>query len=463
MIESTQTDDQETLREQLRSARERVGCLVDELHAVDRDLNELETERKHFGLLQSACASLEALDEMGAADLFWRGHELGGNAADHLQIVRNRIEHFEKRLGEIEDRRHGLLDEIELQEVDADFIAGDVLEAERLVEQKKLEWEIERDLDELPIHPSIMPWTRGGEDDQRFRKALAISLLISLLFCFLLPFIDIPIPERWRVLEEQNRLTQLIREERKALTPPVEVVQAQPVQPEETVPTEEPQAPVVAKDSTPTPAMAPAAKPRATASRGILAFRKEFSSLKKDRALDRLGSNARIHDTGTSTAGLPERSMVTTTAPGSSGGINIAKLSRGMGGTGERMDGVDVTKATSTIGSGQGSDRPLAGGGPGLSRTDEDIQIVFDRHKSALYRLYNRELRKNPTLKGQIVLRLIIAPDGSVTLCELKSTNMKAPELARKIVDRVKTFDFGAKDGIPPVTIVYPIDFLPAA
>jgi hypothetical protein len=155
--------------------------------------------------------------------------------------------------------------------------------------------------------------------------------------------------------------------------------------------------------------------------------------------------------------------MVTTTAPGSSGGINIAKLSRGTGGTGERMDGVDVTKATSTIGSGQGSDRPLAGGGPRLSRTDEEIQIVFDRHKSALYRLYNRELRKNPTLKGQIVLRLIIAPDGSVTLCELKSTNMKAPELARKVVDRVKTFDFGAKDGIPPVTIVYPIDFLPAA
>ena len=26
----------------------------------------------------------------------------------------------------------------------------------------------------------------------------------------------------------------------------------------------------------------------------------------------------------------------------------------------------------------------------------------------------------------------------------------------------VKTFDFGAKDGIPAVTFVYPIDFLPA-
>ena len=128
------------------------------------------------------------------------------------------------------------------------------------------------------------------------------------------------------------------------------------------------------------------------------------------------------------------------------------------------MGGVAVAKATSAIGTGSGgTGRPLAGGGPGLSRTDEEIQIVLDRHKSALYRLYNRALRKNPTLKGQIVLRLVIEPDGSVSLCDLKSTNMKAPNLATRVVERVKTFDFGAKEGIPAVTIIYPIDFLPAS
>jgi hypothetical protein len=40
---------------------------------------------------------------------------------------------------------------------------------------------------------------------------------------------------------------------------------------------------------------------------------------------------------------------------------------------------------------------------------------------------------------------------------------MKAPTLATQVVDRVKTFDFGAKDGIPAITFLYPIDFLPAA
>ena len=40
---------------------------------------------------------------------------------------------------------------------------------------------------------------------------------------------------------------------------------------------------------------------------------------------------------------------------------------------------------------------------------------------------------------------------------------MKAPALSAQVVDRVKNFDFGAKDGISAITILYPIDFLPAA
>jgi hypothetical protein len=40
---------------------------------------------------------------------------------------------------------------------------------------------------------------------------------------------------------------------------------------------------------------------------------------------------------------------------------------------------------------------------------------------------------------------------------------MKAPLLANQVVERVRTFDFGAKEDIVAVTIIYPIDFLPAA
>ena len=120
-------------------------------------------------------------------------------------------------------------------------------------------------------------------------------------------------------------------------------------------------------------------------------------------------------------------------------------------------------RAVSPITGITGADRPKARSGPGAARTDEEIQIVFDRYKASFYRLYNRELRNNPTLKGQMVLRLTIEPDGSVSMCELHGSDMNAPDLASQVVSRVRTMNFGAKDGVPAVTIVYPIDFMPAA
>ena len=123
---------------------------------------------------------------------------------------------------------------------------------------------------------------------------------------------------------------------------------------------------------------------------------------------------------------------------------------------------MSVVRATSPIAP-FGGDRPKARGGPGPSRTDEEIQIVFDRYKASFYRLYNRELRNNPLLQGQMVMRLTIEPDGSVSMCVLQSTDMDAPDLAAQVVNRVRTMNFGAKEGVHAVTIVYPIDFLPAA
>jgi hypothetical protein len=61
-----------------------------------------------------------------------------------------------------------------------------------------------------------------------------------------------------------------------------------------------------------------------------------------------------------------------------------------------------------------------------------------------------------------MVLRLTIEPDGSVSLCRVQSSDMDAPNLAERVVSSVSRFDFGPKD-VPPVTILYPIDFLPTA
>jgi hypothetical protein len=227
------------------------------------------------------------------------------------------------------------------------------------------------------------------------------------------------------------------------------------------------------------------AKPK-VGNAGILAYKDKFASLAQDTVVVPLGADARhvaADDVGRPSA----RSLLTGNTSGSSGGINLASLSRsvgggggggggggnGGGGVGGRgtgaggsggggIGGMGTGRVVSTIAPITGTDRPKARGGPGAARTDEEIQIVFDRYKASFYRLYNRELRNNPALKGQMVLRLTIEPDGSVSMCALQSTDMDAPDLATQVVGRVRTINFGAKD-VPAVTIVYPIDFLPAA
>src|SRR5215472_16466327 len=204
---------------------------------------------------------------------------------------------------------------------------------------------------------------------------------------------------------------------------------------------------------------------------GILAFKEQLASLAQDNIAPRLGTAARY--AAADEVGLASsHSVLTTNTPGSSGGIDAGSLSRMVGGGGGRggggggnggMPGVKVVRATSSIASIGGGDRPQAHTGPGVSRTDEETQIVFDRYKSAFYRDYNRELRRNPTLQGKMVLRLTIEPDGAVSMCVLQSTDMDAPDLAAQVVSRVRTINFGAKDGVQAVTIVYPIDFLPAS
>jgi hypothetical protein len=215
----------------------------------------------------------------------------------------------------------------------------------------------------------------------------------------------------------------------------------------------------------PAPAVAAETAPeREVRSTGILAFSESFANIREDRPAPALGADARINDAGGAAVGRSERSMVTSQAPGSSGGINLSSLSRnvgGEGGAGQQIEGVAVSQVASSIGVSGSGDRPLAGGAA-AGRTDEEIQIVFDRYKSALYRLYNRELRNDPTLRGQVVLQLTIEPNGSVSFLEIRSSDLGSPVLEQQIAERVRSFDFGAKEGITAVTILYPIDFLPA-
>jgi len=454
-MSSVEGHDQEMLRARLEDAREGLEGLTRELRALDRELEDLAVERQQHELLQQVCGALEKLDELGGSTLFWEEGPFVNAGPVHIAQVRRRVDDFNGRLQQIEARRQDLLASVRQAEESTEFIEEDLLEAEREEEARRNQWVLEREISELPPRELRMPWSRQGEDDRRFRKSLALSLALSLLLGAVLPLIDLPVPDRWEVMEVPDRFTRLLEQ-----TPPVPPTPVEPerLAQEETKPETSEQA-SQAEEPQASPVPEPSAQPAAT---GILAFREQFSSLRSSGPTSRLGSQARIDRSGELARGNSTRSMVATQAPGSSGGIDMAAISRdAVGGGGQAIEGVEIQRATSAIGDLEGADRPLSEG-PGPGRTDEEIQIVFDRHKAALYRLYNRELRKNPTLRGQMVLRLTIEPDGSVSLSELKSSDMDAAGLAARVVSRVKTFDFGAKEGVAALTILYPIDFLPA-
>jgi hypothetical protein len=59
-------------------------------------------------------------------------------------------------------------------------------------------------------------------------------------------------------------------------------------------------------------------------------------------------------------------------------------------------------------------------------------------------------------------MRICIETNGAVSMCKVESTDLASPELVSKIVERIKKFNFGPKEDVPKMTILYPIDFLPA-
>jgi TonB family protein len=158
-----------------------------------------------------------------------------------------------------------------------------------------------------------------------------------------------------------------------------------------------------------------------------------------------------------------ERSMITSKVGAGSGGITSANSSRGFGTGAGSLTGHDTTAVTSSIARGSADARgPVRTGSSGkAARSREEIELVFDRNKGAIYGLYNRALRERAELQGKLVLEFTVAPSGEVTMCRVVSSELNDPDLESKIVARVKLFHFEAKD-VESITTTKPIDFFPS-
>jgi TonB family protein len=158
-----------------------------------------------------------------------------------------------------------------------------------------------------------------------------------------------------------------------------------------------------------------------------------------------------------------ERSLITSKVGAGSGGITSANASRGFGTGAGSLTGHETGAVASNIArSGLNQRGPTRTGNSGkAARSREEIELIFDRNKGAIYSLYSRALREQPELQGKMVLEFTISPSGEVTMCRVVSSELNDPDLEKKIVARVRLFRFEPKD-VETITTTKPIDFFPA-
>lgn len=440
--------------------RERsLQTLKNELEEVQRAIALLQARQHRIELLGDVYNSVDKLGQAGGSRLLWED----GDAAEVLQKARRQIDEHHAALQRAERKRTELLGRIAHEGHDLEYLRLELIEIREREQRQANQWVIERDPDELPQQETVMPWTRSSSEDRRYRWSLVLTVIATSALAYAVSLVSIPAIERPKQIQLPERMARLVREERAPPPPPQPVEEPQE---EEEIPE-----PELADEQSPEEAPEPAEEPEVAVlserevkekvrTQGILAFRDSFASRASLNTTAQLGSRARVRDVDDDAISRPQRSMVSSSAPGLDSNINLGDISRNVD-DGSAVAGVEVARVTSRIETAGAVERPQATAAL-AGRTDEDIQIVFDRYKSALYRLYNRELRRDPRLRGQMVLKLTIEADGSVSSCELESSNMDAPQLAQQVIDRVLGFDFGAMDDVEPVTILYPIDFMPA-
>lgn len=291
-----------------------------------------------------------------------------------------------------------------------------------------------------------LPWTADIQSQQRLRRVGAVLLLVFLLAALVIPFL--PVNERVKPATLPDEVVQLV------LEPPPEP----PKPPKPEVKRPEPKA-VTATPTKPVDRVQEAR--RKAESVGVLALKDELKALRD--AFEPTATNIKNLDAKTDGPSRAERSILTANAGAASGGVATGPASRGFGGGAGALKGVGTTQASPSFGDKFGRQASVKrdGNSGKAARSREEVELMFDRNKSALYALYNRALRDAPALQGKLVVQLTIAPTGEVTEAHVLSSELGDAELEKRIIARIKGFRFEARD-VETLVARKTIEFFPA-
>ena len=292
-----------------------------------------------------------------------------------------------------------------------------------------------------------LPWETDQEANDRFRKILRVLLIILAVFGILFPLL--PSPKHTIAEDVPERLARVMMQTPKPPPPPP------PPKPKEEKPKIEPKVAIVK------PPVDEHQRAKDKAQKQLNQVKDELADLRDVMDLTPLETKNLSGAVGADSHA--ERSLITSKVGSGSGGITSANASRGFGTGAGSLTGHNTTAVSSGIAkSGLNARGPAASGGGGKpARSREEIELVFDRNKGRIYSLYERALRENAELQGKLVLELTISPAGEVTMCRVVSSELKDPDLERKIIALVRLFRFDPKD-VDSITTTKPIDFFPA-
>ena len=284
-----------------------------------------------------------------------------------------------------------------------------------------------------------LAWEVNPEDQRRFRRFVVAGLCLILLIGLVLPWVELP--KRVAAEEVPPRLARLMQEERPKPPPPKPQPKVEKPKPE------------------------PVAQPKPEDTRKKMENSKEMRAIKDELAdlrdqVDPSKLRNKLNAAAEKDA-RSERSLITSKVGTGSAGIVSANTSRGFGSGAGALSDHNTVGVSSNIASNASSNRATRIGNSGkAARSQEEIELVFDKNKGAIYALYTRAMRERADLQGKMVLSLTISPGGDVTECTMLSSELNDPDLEHKIIARVKLFKFEPKD-VEPITARKTIEFFP--
>jgi TonB family protein len=310
-----------------------------------------------------------------------------------------------------------------------------------------------------------LPWV-DHQEDRSFRWLMIIMMVLFFGTGLVLDAIKLPELVQKNLVDVSPRLAKLILEKQKVKPPPLKKVI--PKKEEQKKPEKKKEKPKKKKEK-PKEKKKPEVKKedaRDVAKKsGLIALSDELADLRESFDLDDTLKLPQ-QTTGKQAAKIETASnLLSAGAQQSSGGIQTDTLNRTI--KTSELAQRQTTKVESKI---ETNAQKLAKTsttqqqqkkGSVAKRTADEIERVFQNNKSGIFSIYNRALRKNPSLSGQVVVELTIAPSGQVIAVKILSSELGDKKLERKLELKIKKFKF-ARANVAEIIVTYPIDFLPS-